>query len=420
MNMSLIEEELKRSFLFFWEAANRQIDSPGYGLIVDNTGKPHIASIASVGFGLSALPIGVERKLITHEQGLEAAKGTLRTVLRIPHYQGFLIHYVYTDTGEAKPGVEYSTIDTAILLNGAVAVDHYFHDLELHQLFQTLYDRVDWSAFIFEKDHKTLFRMAYNPVKGGDYRQQSDSPWIWQWDMMAEQLCLYFLAAGSDSISQETARALYQGFSRKTGSYGGIDYVYSPGNSLFVYQYSHAWLDFQRYLDPAGFDWADNTKKATYGNREWCIRHQDQFPIFNGNIWGVTSCLTPTGYRGQGVAPTDSLTHPDGHSEGVVAPCAPAGSLPYAPEIVLPALEAINANYPQTFGQYGFTDAFALTKSGVWISPDYIGIDKGITLLMLDNYLYQTTWRHYMAHPIIQKALIKLGFQEKRCPVGHN
>ncbi|MDD4355020.1 MAG: glucoamylase family protein [Candidatus Izemoplasmatales bacterium] len=412
--MKLIEEELKRSFLFFWEAANRKLNSPGYGLVVDNSAKPQMASIASVGFGLSALPIGVERQYITYDQGLQAARETLKTLLRIPHFEGFLIHYVYLDTGKPKSGVEYSTIDTAILLNGVITVDQYFSDPEIHECFQRLYLRVNWSAFVFEKDGRSLFRMAYNPVKGGAYRQKSDSPWIWQWDMMAEQLSLYFLAAGSDQISAETAQALYQGFSRNRGSFGGYDYVYSPGNSLFVYQFSHAWLDFHRFVDATGFDWAENTKIATYGNREWCIQHKDQYPIFSENIWGVTSCLTPAGYRGQGVAPNDSLTHPNGHSDGVVAPCAPAGSLPYAPEIVIPALEQLAAQYPKSFGQYGFTDAIALTEKGLWISPDYIGIDKGITLLMLDNYLHQTTWKLYMAHPMIQKALNKLGFQEKK------
>lgn len=414
MYMDIIKEELRKSFYFFWEMANRDPQSPGYGLVVDDSGKPEIASIASVGFGLSAVVIGVHNGFISYDQGLDSALKTLRTFAeRIPHHLGFFMHYVLTATGLPRNNAEYSTIDTAIFLNGAVTADAFFDNPEVHRLFQTIYDRVDWNAFVFDYKGKPTFRMAYNPVEGGDYRWNRKDPWIWQWDMTAEQLSMYFLAAGSDSVSEETARGLYHGFSRKVGKYGDYEYVYSPSNPLFVYQYSHAWIDFGHYVDDQGFDWADNTRKATYGNREWCLRHRDRFPLFSENMWGITACLTPRGYRGQGVAPTDNPDHPDGHCEGVVAPSAAAGSLPFAPEIVVPVLNHLWEHYPESFGKYGFTDGISLEGNDVWICPRYIGIDKGITVLMLDNYLHGTIWNLYMNHPVIQKAIRKLGFRKR-------
>jgi hypothetical protein len=413
--MTLIENELRRSFDYFWLLANRDENSPAYGLIADNSGRPEVASIASVGFGLSAIAIGVQNSYITYAEGLNAVRKTLKTFAEvIPHFNGFFVHFVKTSTGEPRKNSEYSTIDTAIFLNGAITCDVYFDDPEVHRLFNLIYERVDWNSFMFVYQGKLTFRMAYNPHEGGDYRWHTKDPWIYHWDMFAEQLSMYFLAAGSDTVSAGDAKALFDGFSRKKGCYAGYEYIYAPSNPLFIYQYSHAWVDFGKYLDADGFDWFANSKTATLANREWCLQHQKEYPIFNENMWGITHCLTPLGYRGQGVLPTDDLTQKEGHSTGVIPPSGLAGSIVFTPELVIPALEYIEKTYPTSFGQFGFADGIAVPgEHTIWICPDHIGINKGITVLMLDNYLHQTTWKLYMSHPLIVKAIAKLGFTKR-------
>ena len=75
----VVTDELKACFDFFYETANTDEDSPAYGLIPDryNVARDYdpngMASIASVGFGLACLPIGVENEWITEEQGYERA-----------------------------------------------------------------------------------------------------------------------------------------------------------------------------------------------------------------------------------------------------------------------------------------------------------------------------------------------------------
>jgi len=76
-------------------------------------------------------------------------------------------------------------------------------------------------------------------------------------------------------------------------------------------------------------------------------------------------------------------------------------------------LEHMFSAYPQAVGKYGLTDGIGIFDGTVWICPDYIGIDKGVTVLMLDNYLHGTIWKLYMNHPLIRKAVSKLGFTEK-------
>lgn len=59
----LLLKELKKSYDFFINETNTNKNSNGYGLTRDKTiFANHIASIASVGYGLAALIVGVEHK----------------------------------------------------------------------------------------------------------------------------------------------------------------------------------------------------------------------------------------------------------------------------------------------------------------------------------------------------------------------
>jgi len=90
----ILELESRKSFDFFWQEANTNKDSKGYGLIRDRApGNSQISSIASVGFGLTAIAIGAERGWVTYEQAYERVLGTLNTLLNnVPQENGFFYH----------------------------------------------------------------------------------------------------------------------------------------------------------------------------------------------------------------------------------------------------------------------------------------------------------------------------------------
>ena len=54
--MELLELESRQCFNFLWEQVNSNPESPSYGLIVDSTNQPEVASIASVGLDLVLSP----------------------------------------------------------------------------------------------------------------------------------------------------------------------------------------------------------------------------------------------------------------------------------------------------------------------------------------------------------------------------
>ena len=177
----LLEEELYRSFLFFYKEANHNLESKGYGLILDDTRKESKASIASVGFGLSAYVIGVENGYITYKEALELVINTFKTFINnVESFHGFFHHFLDVETAKQYRKCEFSTIDTVIFFNGAVTCDSYFDEPEVHELFQQLFDQLDFNPFITTYEGKKVFRMAYNPDTGGDYRSHSDNPWVYQ------------------------------------------------------------------------------------------------------------------------------------------------------------------------------------------------------------------------------------------------
>ncbi|MGD9909782.1 MAG: glucoamylase family protein [Candidatus Izemoplasmatales bacterium] len=411
--MNSLEKELRKSIEFFLYETNLNLDSKGYGLIRDNSKRRDMASIASVGFGLSAYVIAVKLGMISYEEGLERTKGTFKTFVNLNHFNGFYIHFLDMETAQQYRKSEYSTIDTVIFMNGAITCDAFFDDAEVHQLFSTLFERLDFRPFVKEMNGKKVFRMAYNPSDGGDYRQHSSDPWIYQWHMYAEQLSMYFIAAATDTMDEDLAKELYLGFERNTGVYKNYSYIYSPTNALFIYQYSHAWIDFRHIIGPDNIDWFENSRIASLANREYCIDIHNEYPILHEKAWGLTACLTPLGYRNQCVKPND-LIPTDIHQYGVLPPSGAIGSVVFTPKESSEVLEYMDKHYPLAFKEYGFTDGIALLEDGsTWISDDYIGINKGITVLMIDNYLHQTSWDLYMSHPLIKKAMKKLSFERR-------
>ena len=202
----ILLDEIKGSIDFFLDYTNLEPGSPGFGLTVDSTKKPQMASIASVGFALTSWVIAHARGLMSLSRAQEITKGTLHTLLNhASHYRGFFAHFLQMDSGERVKICEYSTIDTALCLNGVITAAAYFHDEEINQMAGQLLERVDWNWIVFEKDGKTLFRMSYNPDKGGDYVTGQPS-FIYQWHMAAEQKMMYLQAAGQ--VEPSVAKAL--------------------------------------------------------------------------------------------------------------------------------------------------------------------------------------------------------------------
>jgi hypothetical protein len=404
---TILQKELTGSLNFFLDFTNLEAGSKGYGLTVDSSKHYAVSSIASVGFALTAWVIAAERGHIGRQRAIEITKGTLNTLLhRASHHRGFFAHYLDMKNAERIRWCEYSTIDTALCLNGVITAAAYFQDGPVQEMAQELLERVDWPFIIFERDGKTLFRMAYNPDREGDY-VEGEPGYIYQWHMAAEQKMMYLQAAVQ--IKPTTARKLYQGFSRDLGDYQGHQIIINPGGTLFAYQFSEAWLDTAGYLDPDGVDWFNNTRLATLANRSFCLQHAPDFQTYHANSWGASAGDSPWGYNVSGSTP--SLRNPK--ANGTVSIYGALSSLPFTPELTLDMIQYLYHQHPRSWGEYGFFDSYNTAVSPAWYSHAYYGIDKGCSMIMIENYFSRLIWETYTNSPYIQKALEILGFTKR-------
>jgi hypothetical protein len=393
----VIQYEMQGAFDFFWEQANTDPKSPGYGLIRDRyAGSPGVSSLASVGFGLTAYLIGIDQDYITPEEGYERIHGTLDTLLSLERTEGFYYHFVDMKTGQRVWQSEVSSIDTAILLMGVLSVGQYFGG-EIQEKALAIYDTVNWPWFL--DTSRQMFYMAYRPEKGFEGH----------WDFYAEQLMLYILAAGSTTYPVDDRP--YYSFTRHYAKYGqGQPFIHSWFGSIFTYQFSHAWIDFRNYTDKYGVNWFDNSALASQAHVEFATNMQDKYTTLGPEAWGLTASDGPEGYNGLYGAPPSGYDNRAHVVDDTLAPAGAIGSIIFVPE---EAKRAMLHYYSleDLKSPYGFLDAYNLSQN--WFAGDVIGIDKGISLLMLANYQNNVVHNLMMQHKVILRGLKLLQLKVK-------
>ncbi len=394
---AFLEDLSRRSFRFFWDEAD-----PETGLVRDRArtdGSPHpraqnIASIASVGFGLSGMCVAAERGWLPRAPLIARARATLRFFAeQQEHHRGWFYHFVNLRSGAREWKSELSSIDTALLVAGVLTVRQCFEeDAEIVRQARTIFRRIDFRFMLAE--HPTLLSMGWRPESGFIKSR---------WDHFCELMILYVLGLGSPTTPLPVES--WAAWERPLFSYGPYRYVHRPP-ALFVHQFAHAWIDFRGLRDPVPPqpDWFANAQVATYAQRQFMLDLSGEFPGYGEQVWGLTSSDSRGGYRGWGGPPRQK------EMDGTVVPCAPAGSLMLTPEIALPALREMHRRFgDRIYGRYGFADAFHPTDG--WVNPDVIGIDVGITLLSAENLRGGSVWRWFMANDEVRRGIRRAGLR---------
>ena len=383
----LLDEIQQAAFLFFWEGVD-----PNTGQIKDRAlaagnDSSTLSSIASTGFGLTALCIGAQRNYQPASTILSRVQTTLNFLLnQMPQQEGFFYHFVDMSTGARATGSEVSSIDTSILLCGVLTCRQYFQDPQVQSLATQIYERVNWPWML---NGGSTFSMGWTPENGFIATR---------WDTYSELMMLYLLALGSTTNS--VPASTWSAWARPSFTYEGLTYI-SSGAPLFTHQYSHAWFNFQNKRD-AFADYFQNSITATTAHRLFCISLASSFSDYSENLWGISSSDSVNGYVAWGGPPAL------GPIDGTVVPCAPAGSLPFLYSEAIGVLRWIRGQYPQAWQRYGFVDAF--NPLTAWYDGDAVGIDVGITMLMAENYRTGLVWDTFMKNPEAQAAMQIAGF----------
>lgn len=393
----LIEMEIRGSFDYFWKETGTDLNSGGYGLNRDgNTGDLDFASIASTGYALSAYALGAHKGYISFEEGKERSLNTLLTFRdNLERVDGFYYHFYHLSTGE-KYDVEVSTIDTALFLCGAIVAGEYFGE-EVKEVMEDIYKSIQWDEIVKSSNR---FYMAYEKDENGNLKK------VGEWDVAAEQFMMYILGAGSPT--HPVSGDLFYHFMRWKATYGEHSFIRSWSNSLFAYQFSHAYIDFRDKRDSKGIDWFENSVQAALASRQYSIDKKEVSKTYHENSWGLTACLGKNGYNGMYGAEPNGM--PGGQSlganDGTIAFYGAIASMPFTPEYSKEAMLNYYVNHPESWGPYGFYESYNLDQgSDGHITKSYLGIDKGITLVQLANYEDGFIWDLFMANEYVQEGM---------------
>jgi hypothetical protein len=301
MTMRLWRLSRGRLSSYFWNEAN-----PANGLIRDRSTKDSPCSIAAVGFGLSAIPVGIERGWITRDEGYERTLTTLKTFANggVEGKNGFYYHFVDMSEGRRFGDCEISSIDTALFLAGALTAGQYFAGTEVEALANKVYEAADWQWMMNEGD---TLSMGWKPEIGFLSAR---------WNSFNEGLLAYVLAIGSPTypIPASAWDCIFRPVNE--------NYISLPQETLFVYQYPAAWVDFRNKEDSYA-NYFNNAATATRMNRLFAVLRRFNYSTYDMDIWGLSACDGPAGYKAYGAS--------EGNHDGTVAPYASIASMPFTP-----------------------------------------------------------------------------------------
>lgn len=446
------EDLSRRTFDYFWQTTDIE-----RCLAPDRWPSNPFSSIAATGFALTAYGIGSERGYVTRAEAAERTRDCLEFYWKAPQgpqaagvtgHKGFFYHFLQNDDGTRYRTTELSTVDTTLLLGGVLFAQSYFDratpvEAEIRDLAEKIYRRVDWTWAQRENCDRPsgnggsgkAISMGWKPESGPGGRCESHD-----WVGYNEGMLVYILAAGSPT-HPVTKEAWDTGWAadleKDWGTFYGYEHLqFEP---LFGHQYSHVWVDFRgirdEFMRGKGIDYFENSRRATLSQRSYAIDNPNAWVGYSGDLWGWTASDGPTnaangrivngrprefmGYSARGAS---SIRVVD---DGTIVPTAAGGSVPFAPEVTIPALMAMRQAYgDKLYTRYGFKDAFnpsytfvdAGSSSGAvdsakgWVANDYLGIDQGPILAMMENHRSGLVWRTMRKNPHIRRGLERLGF----------
>lgn len=370
-----LDDLQRRAFRFFFDTAHAHTGLIPDRAKADGSKSGDMASVAAVGFGLTALVIGAERGWESKAECRACAERVLRTLWRdTQHEHGFFYHFVDMRTGVRGWDCEASTIDTALAVMGALSAGRYFGGV-VAELAQAIEARADWAWMV---DAGGRISHGWKP-EGGFLE--------WSWDQYSEHYGMTWFAV--HGASKPAPASTWTAWRREPWvSYAGERFLqHAP---LFVHQFPQAWMDWRGYTDPVScVNFFANACAATRAQKQFCLDLRGTFPGYEANVWGLTSSDGEAGYMDWGGPPVSGVI--DARIDGTVVPCAVAGSLPFVPADCTAALREMHARWgDRIYGPYGFADAFNPVTG--WVGTDVIGIDQGITLLMAENLRSGLVW----------------------------
>ena len=390
----LLDEIERRACLFFRDKTDARS-----GLTHDRASNfaaddYEIASTAATGYALASLPVAVEHQWLSREEGARRARLTLKSVLAMPNEHGWLFHFVQAHDGQRAWNSEASTIDTALLVLGALASGEYFRPdhPDIARDAGRLYERLDWGWALTNggaQPGKQVLAQGWKPRSGflrSDYGAYSE----------AVALVLLGLGAPKNPLPSSTWDALQ----RPLQEIEGIQSL--KAGPLFIHQMPHGFFPLRGLRDRLGWDYWVSSSHATRIQQKFCELNKPRRQTYARGFWGLNASDGPRGYSAFGA--------PGGPEDGTVSPSGALASISFDEGGALSIARRMKAELGEKlWGRYGFSDAFNLDKN--WFDTDVIGIDLGMALLAIENHRSRLIWTLMERQPWLRRAYQSAGLK---------
>jgi hypothetical protein len=396
--LTLVEQQ---TFNYFWSGADANS-----GMAKERTSQTQVTTGGS-GFGIMAMLVGVQRNFITRTDALNRITTIVNFLTNSAStYHGAFSHWINGSTGATVPfGTEDNggdIVETSYMLQGLLCARQYFNsvtdanEISLRNAINTIYNNVDYNWY--RQGGQNVLTWNWSPQYNFDINVQ-----VTGW---CEALITYVLGASSPNSAAVLPKIVYtNGWAQNGGmkngnSYYGIPLPLGPayGGPLFFAHYSFLGINPNGLSDAYANYWTQDTAHAMI-NYLYCVKNPNRFYGYSDSCWGLTASDIQNGYTAS--SPTNDV--------GVIAPTAAISSLPYTPAQSMAALRFFYYKLgDKIWGQYGFIDAFNLTN--VWFDNDYLAIDQGPEIVMIENYRTGLLWNLFVSCPEVQTGMQNLGF----------
>jgi hypothetical protein len=402
----LLEELQHRAVLYFWEKAD-----PGTGLVNDRAnnfgGDDYTAaSTAATGYGLAALPIGVEHGWLDRREAAARARTTLRFLLTMPHEHGWMFHFLDKRNGQPVWGSEFSSIDTGLLVAGAIVCGQYFArdtpTIDISVLTDALYRRIDWWWMLTNNGAQSAKRVL-------SHGWRPETGFIsYNYGAYSEAILLYLLGLGAPV--NPLPKTIWDAIERPLQTYAGTESL--KGGPIFIHQMPSGFFYFRNQRDKLGFDYWVSSTNAMKIHYQYCMDRAAEVQTYAQGFWGLNASDGPDGYRAYGAI--------DGPEDGTVSPTGAISSITFVPTLAFSIARLLYSKFEHgLWGNYGFVNAFNINRD--WCDRDVIGIDLGMALLSIENHRSGLVWKlmdsFYSTAPALRAAGFHLTHEREPRPV---
>ena len=184
----------------------------------------------------------------------------------------------------------------------------------------------------------------------------------------------------------------------------------------------------------AGFDYFENSRRATYANRAYCTANPMRWDGYSNRIWGLTACDGPGNFElpfkgetadvlrlfgartaGRARRARRRYARADRGARLAAVRAGDRDSLRRGAADSRPRACSTATGSRTASTRASPTPTCKLETGSVdpqhgWVATDYLGIDQGPILLQAANYRDDFVWRYMRRVPAIRHGLKRAGF----------